>query len=275
MTFSADQIEHFCTNGYIAVPGFYSAREVAALQAEVERFKREGLVRNVATDGDGKTRSSTKANLQLIPLFDKSDLIRALPFDAKVLQAVGQLIGEPFLLHLDQMFLKPAGHGMGTSWHQDNAYFKIADPLRGTAMWIAIHDAALANGTLHLIPGSHRQQYEHGRDPNSNHHIRAYPPEERAVPIELKAGGVAFFCYGTAHCTRANTTDRERAGMAFHFLHTEYADAQLTEGDRRTRPYLTGPKATGGRAEYGVDLAHRWEGEVARVLRRADGQGFG
>ena len=31
-----------------------------------------------------------------------------------------------------------------------------------------------------------------------------------------------FFCYGTAHCTRANTTDRERAGMAFHFLHTDY-----------------------------------------------------
>ena len=32
-------------------------------------------MRNVATDGDGTTYSSTKANLQLIPLFDKSDLV--------------------------------------------------------------------------------------------------------------------------------------------------------------------------------------------------------
>ena len=167
------------------MPGFYGADEVAALQAEVERFKREGLVRNVATDGDGTTHSTTKANLQLIPLFDKSDLVRALPFDAKVVEAVGQLIGDPFLLHLDQMFLKPARHGVGTAWHQDNAYFRIADPLRGTAMWIAIHDATLANGTLHLIPGSHRERYEHRRDPDSDHHIRAWPPEERAVPIEL------------------------------------------------------------------------------------------
>ena len=162
------------------------------------------------------------------------------------------------------MFLKPGRHGAGTAWHQDNAYFKIADPLRGTAMWIAIHDATVANGTLHLIPGSHRERYEHRRDPDSDHHIRAWPPEERAEPIELEAGGVAFFCYGTAHCTRANTTARERAGMAFHFLHADYAAPHLVEGDRR-RPYLTGPRATGGRTEYGVEVAGTWEREVQRV----------
>ncbi len=265
MRFRTQQIERFRCDGYLVVPGFYGTDEVAALQAEVDRFKREGLVRNVATDGDGTTHSTTKANFQLIPLFDKSDLLRALPFDAKVVEAVGQLIGDPFLLHLDQMFLKPARHGVGTAWHQDNAYFNIADPLRGTAMWIAIHDATLANGTLHLIPGSHRERYEHRRDLDSDHHIRAWPPEERAAPIELEAGGVAFFCYGTAHCTRANTTDRERAGVAFHFLHADYAAPDLVEGDRRTRPYVTGPRSTGGRAEYGVEVAGTWEGEVQRV----------
>ena len=89
MRFSRQQIERFRRDGFFAMPGFYGAGEVAALQAEVERFKREGLVHNVATDGDGKTHSATKANLQLIPLFDKSDLVRALPFDAKVVEAVG------------------------------------------------------------------------------------------------------------------------------------------------------------------------------------------
>jgi ectoine hydroxylase-related dioxygenase (phytanoyl-CoA dioxygenase family) len=265
MPLSPEQIAQFRTQGYLALPRFFSAREVAALQAEIERFKREGKLRNVATDGDGKTHSATRANLQLIPLFDKSDLLRALPFEPRVIQAVGQLIGEPFVLHLDQMFLKPARHGTGTSWHQDNAYFKIADPLKGTAMWIAAHDATLANGTISVIPGSYKEEYPHGRDPHSDHHIRCYPPEERAVPIELEAGGVAFFCYGTAHCTGANNTDRERAGIAFHFLRTDYVPAEA----RFQRTHLCGSQATGGEKEYGVRVEGTWEREVERVLATA------
>ncbi len=256
------QVEQFRTQGYVALPRFFATREVAALQAELERFKREGRLRNVATEGDGKTHSATKANLQLIPLFDKSDLLRALPFEARVTQAVGQLIGEPFVLHLDQLFLKPGRHGTGTSWHQDNAYFKIADPLKGTAMWIAAHDATLANGTISVIPESYREQYPHSRDPNSDHHIRCYPPEEKALPIELEAGGVVFFCYGTAHSTGANHTDRERAGIAFHFLRTDF----IPEEARFQRTHLCGSETTGGEREYGVKVAGTWEREVARVL---------
>ena len=249
---------------------FFAPREVRAIQAEVERFKREGLVRNVATEGDGETPSTTKANLQLIPLYDKSDLIRALPFDEKITVAVSQLIGTPFILHLDQMFLKPAGHGIGTDWHQDNAYFKIDDPLKGTAMWVAVHDATIENGTIHVVHDSFKEEYPHDRDPYSDHHIHCQVPEERAVPIELKAGGVVFFCYGTAHSTKANTTNRERAGLAFHFLHTACVDrANLIGERRRGQPILVGPETTGGQAEYGVRVAETWEREIERVLEGA------
>jgi ectoine hydroxylase-related dioxygenase (phytanoyl-CoA dioxygenase family) len=73
-----------------------------------------------------------------------------------------------------------------------NAYFRISDPLKGTAMWIAVHDATVANGTLEVIPGSFREHYAHRRDPHSDHHIRCDPPEERAVPLELPAGGIVM-----------------------------------------------------------------------------------
>ena len=264
MALSEKQINHFKNHGYTAVPDFFNAREVQALQEEVGRFKREGLVRNVATDGDGETHSETKANLQLIPLHDKSDLIRALPFDTKVTNATAQLIGEPFVLHLDQMFLKPAGHGIGTDWHQDNAYFKIAEPLKGTAMWVAVHDATIANGTIHVVHDSFKEEYPHERDPNSDHHIRCRVPEERSVSIELKSGGVAFFCYGTAHSTKANTTDHDRAGLAFHFLHTDCVDRF---DKKHGQPFILGPEATGGEAEYGVRVADTWPREVERVLQ--------
>jgi ectoine hydroxylase-related dioxygenase (phytanoyl-CoA dioxygenase family) len=149
-----------------------------------------------------------------------------------------------------------------------NAYFKIRDPLMGTAMWTAVHDATVANGTLKVIPDCFRALLEHTRDPFSDHHIRCYPPEERAVEIELPAGGVAFFAYGTPHATGPNTTDHERAGVALHFLRADCAQDELIAPDRDYHPYLTGPQATGGLREYGERVAGTWEREVeqARVI---------
>ena len=256
----------FHEQGWCAVQNLFDEREVAALVAEVDRFQRQGLVRNVRTEVDGSTPSSQQANLQLIPLFDKSPLLRALPFVPKVADAVSRLIGEPYLLHLDQMFLKPAHVGTGTSWHQDNAYFKIANPLRGTAMWVAVHDATVDNGTLRLVPGSHRESYAHERDPHSDHHICCEPPEERAISVEVAAGGVVFFCYGAAHSTGDNHTDRARAGLAFHFLHEDCAADDLVAGDRDRRPWVTGPRSCGGLAEYGVDVRGTFADEVERTL---------
>lgn len=266
MIFTPDELTHFKTCGYVAKPHFFNRRETAAIQAEIVRLMEEGALRNVATDGDGETHSSTLRNLQLCPMYNHSTLFRALPFQPNVVSAISELIGDPFILHLDQVFLKPGGDGMGTNWHQDNAYFKIHDPLKGTAMWIAVHDADTANGTMRVVPESYKVAYEHSRDPYSDHHIRCYPPEEQAETIELEAGGALFFCYGTAHCTGPNTTDKERAGIAFHFLHTDYAQKDLIEAGRDYRPYVTGPQATGGLSEYGVCVENTWDEEVAQAL---------
>lgn len=265
----AQDIRQFRQDGWCAVEGLFAKHEVAALAAEVSRFQQQGLVRNVRTEGDGETHSADKLNLQLVPLFDKSDLLRALPFDGRVVAAVSKLLGDPYLLHLDQMFLKPGRVGTGTSWHQDNAYFKIADPLKGTAMWVAVHDATIDNGTLRVIPGSHQQAYDHERDPDSDHHIRCQPPEEQAVSVEIEAGGVVFFCYGVAHSTGDNSTDRDRAGLAFHFLHESCANDDLIQAGRDRRPWVTGPQGQGGKLEYGVDVRDTFASQVVTTLDKA------
>jgi phytanoyl-CoA hydroxylase len=273
MQFTDEQIRQFREEGWVAVPGFWSPREIEAMRAELDRLKENGKLRNVATEGDGKTHSTTKFNLQLCPMWPHSDFFRAMPFAPKVAEAVRQLIGDPVLLHLDQVFLKPGKHGAGTNWHQDNAYFQISDPLKGTALWTAVHDATIANGTMHIVPGSFRERYEHGRDPDSDHHIRCYPDESRAIPVELPAGGVLFFAYGTAHCTRGNTTETERAGVALHFINGSVTGHARGGFEPGKRPFLTGPEATGGEKEYGVRVAGTWEPEVDRVLRERQGSG--
>jgi len=253
MQFRPEQVAFFQTEGWLAVEDFWSPNEVWAMRQELERLKSAGKLRNVATDGDGKTPSAELVNLQLCPMWPHSALFKAMPFAPKVVDAIESLLGGPSLLHLDQVFLKPGKHGMGTNWHQDNAYFQIPDPLKGTAFWTAVHDATVANGTLSVIPRAFSEPLPHERDGFSDHHIRCWPDETKAIPVEIKAGGVIFFCYGTPHATGANTTDHERAGVALHFLHTDQSGQARSGFEVDKRPPLVADPAT-------------WDAEVARVL---------
>lgn len=259
MKLSPEQLAQYRSEGYTTVPDFFDAAEVAAMQAELQRLKDDGLLRNVATEGDGKTASATVANLQICPLSPKSELFRSLGFADKVIAAIRQLIGDPIVWQLDQIFLKPGKHGAGTSWHQDNAYFRITDRRNGVGMWTAVHAATVANGTMHVIPRGDAELLAHERDGSSNHHIKCVVDESKAVPVELPAGGVLFFNYAVPHCTRGNTTDHERAGLALHFLREE----EVTKPGMLAA--LTGPNATHGVKEYGVDLRGEWERQVEKM----------
>ncbi len=261
---SASQRQQFQTLGYTTAPAFFDAREVAAMQAELERLQRSGKLHNVATDGDGVTASTKAMNLQICPMTPHSRLIRSLKYADKVVSSVASLIGDPVVFKLDQLFFKPPHHGAGTSWHQDNAYWHQPDPSRGVGMWTAVHAATIANGTMHIVPGSHRQLEDHVRDPGSNHHI--YAPkvrDEDALAIELPAGGVLFFNYGILHCTKANRTSGGRAGLALHFMNADHATPGFF-GENVAR--ITGPEATGGMHEYGEQVAGTWDNEVDHAL---------
>lgn len=275
---SAEQIGHFRREGFLAVDPFFDAAETTALRRAFEELRDAGRFHNVATDDDGQTTSATRENLQLCPLSWHHEIFAALPFHPKVREAVNGLCGRPMYKMLDQIFFKPARRGAGTSWHQDNYYFQVPDPFAGTAMWVALHDATIANGTLRVIPRAFDRILEHGRDPASNHHSRCWPDESKAVPIELKAGGVIFFCFNTPHATGGNQTDSERTGLAYHFLGVEDArvmDSQLgivQQGfplygpcGKEHGPILGGEGYSRGMREYGRDMEAALAAEVARL----------
>ncbi len=244
-----EHISQYKEAGYTTVPGFFAAHETAALQGEVERWVADGLPRDVSIP-------TAKRNLQLIPLWPHSRLFRALPFHPKVVAAVSALLGDPVVKILDQMFYKPPGDGMGTSWHTDNAYFKIDEPLRGCAMWVAIHDANADNGGLKVVPSVFDRSLLHERDPDSDHHIRTYLDESRAQQCDLAAGGVVFFCFGTPHATGPNPTPKGRAGVGIHFVNLDYGNAAMRgRRGRWQHVFLTGEEATAGEREYGERIS--------------------
>ena len=95
---------------------------------------------------------------------------------------------------------------------------------------------------------------------------------QRSVLCPLSCPQEVLHFSATALLTRLVTTirDKSRAGLAIHFLHTDYAEPQLVEENRTTRPYLTGIEATGGIKEYGIKIEGTWEQEVERALAEAD-----
>ena len=279
MSLSQEQVSHFRREGFVAVPKFFGATEVAALRAGLAELKDGGVFTNVATDGD--TTSTTRQNLQICPLSYHHRFFAAFVFHPRVREAVPQLVGDPAYKMLDQIFLKPPRVGAGTNWHQDNAYFDFADPMVGTAMWVAIHDATVANGTLRVIPRAFETLMPHRHDPESDHHTRCHPPDEDlAVPIEIEAGGVVFFCFGTPHGTTPNTSERERAGLAYHFttvhnqrrellaLHQPTQHQHLKtygEAGKAHGPILSGPDYSAGTREYGCDMEAELAAETERL----------
>ena len=75
---------------------------------------------------------------------------------------------------------------------------------------------------------------------------------------------MVFFAYGTPHCTRANNTDKDRAGLAYHFFHESQLDSAKGTTIGTT---LSGPNATWGIKEYGVNLRDAWPEFVEAALR--------
>ncbi len=260
------EIAHWREYGWVAVPDFFEAAEIDLLRGELAALQAAGKLRNVSTTGDGKTQSATSFNLQICPVGPHSRPIRALAYGGKVRSAITGLIGDTAIQHLDQIFLKPGGSGVGTNWHTDNAYFRSEVVEAGTGMWIALHDATRANGTMQIIPGSHRHQLAHRRDVGSDHHITCADVVDpvAALHVELPAGGVLFFNYGVAHATGRNATDRERAGLALHFVQEAYLstnDGWSTRADAWKR--RVGAGSDGGLTVHGEDLRGAWEGLLA------------
>ena len=127
---------------------------------------------------------------------------------------------------------------------------------------------------MQVIPGAWKSgQLKHVRDGFSDHHVtcREDVNEEEAVTLEVKAGGVVFFNFLTPHSTGANSTDKPRAGVAYHFLPaTQYRPRQfpLPDGaDWKTPAVWNHSGCSFGETEYGS--GQDFDTEVVRTLRNS------
>jgi phytanoyl-CoA hydroxylase len=130
---------------------------------------------------------------------------------------VESLIGANPLLFQEMALVKPPLIGTEKPWHQDNAYFSV-DPLDSIiGVWIALDDAKVENGCMHVLPGGHHQgalRHFHSTDCEIMEG-RLDLTKVEAVPVP--AGGALFFYGLLPHETPANRSPERRRALQFHY----------------------------------------------------------
>lgn len=147
----------FDRDGYLSVPGFFDADEVAELNANTARYIREVVPGMPASEVyyEDKEDSSTLKQLQMMWKHDATfgALVAA---EGKLSALAEACLGErPRPVNL-QYFNKSPRANTPTPPHQDGYYFHLV-PCHAITLWMALEDVEPEQGCVHYVQGSHRR----------------------------------------------------------------------------------------------------------------------
>lgn len=121
---------------------------------------------------------------------------------------------------LSQFIFKNPG-AWGQPWHQDSYYFPFDPPRPVVGLWLAVTEANLANGCLHVLPGSHAEPvHDHipDRRPGANYGYMEIVDHDMdaQVPVLMAPGDLLVFDSHLMHRSTDNVSTGIRAAMVFH-----------------------------------------------------------
>lgn len=132
------------------------------------------------------------------------DLLAARPL-AEFMTAT---LGPRVRLSFDQAVYKKSRCQQVVPWHQDNGYNPKV-PADYLTFWVAVTDTTVANGTIRLQPGRHREgPLSHWR--TADEYLVCGEGADGGVAVELDRGDVVAFSSLTPHATGPNTTQNVR-----------------------------------------------------------------
>ncbi len=138
-----------------------------------------------------------------------------------VLDLVWPLVGPDLDVFLSQFIFKTPG-AWGQPWHRDAFYFPFEPARPVVGVWLAVTEATLANGCLHVLPGSQAEPvHPHvpDRRPRANYGYFEIVDHDMAAaePVLMQPGDLLIFDSHLMHRSTDNKTDGVRAALVLHF----------------------------------------------------------
>ena len=216
------QVRQYEDEGYVHPVPVLTVAEVRQARGEIEAFEAR----------TGKTLDYPEKSKSYL-LFDWADrLVR----HAKVLDAVEDLIGPDIMVYHTTMWIKDPKTPQYILWHQDGTYFYL-DPALHVTAWVALSDASVAAGCMHVLPGSHKLgQLEHQDDPGENNLILRGQAifgrfdDEVGLPMPLQAGEMSLHHTDLVHCSHPNGSGERRMGFGISYIPAHVRDVGTPPG---------------------------------------------
>jgi ectoine hydroxylase-related dioxygenase (phytanoyl-CoA dioxygenase family) len=188
----------FARDGFLVVPGLITPAECDTLKAEARRVL------------DSFAQPSASVHLHMAAT---SPLFRALAGDPRVLRPLRAIMPQGVMFLSDKIVYKSADKTFATPWHIDCFYWRNTRPK--LSVWIPLDDATAENGTLTVVPGSHRQDWQMVKKGLANGEFHdeianAGWREGDIVTCAVKRGTGIIFSDRLVHGSTANTAGRDR-----------------------------------------------------------------
>ena len=135
----------------------------------------------------------------------------------------------------DQVISKPPHDNGHFGFHHDFFFWPLSPP-NIVSCWLALDDATVDNGCMHVMPKSHKDERfsiaarteanaaaakarEEGREPPPNQWTERQNMDiSHGIPVELKAGECMFHHCLNFHGTPPNVTERQRRAFVMIFM---------------------------------------------------------
>ncbi len=247
----AEDLDAFAAQGYLIRPDTVGEDALSPLGHELERLAAElgGDDPRVIREPGGSIRSIFAPHLL-------SELVAEVVRCDTVLPVARQLLGSDVYIHQARINLMPAFTGTGFYWHSDFETWHAEDgmpQMRAVSCSIALTRNYPYNGSLMVIPGSHRTFYPCVGATPDNNHASSLVAQQFGVPDQNTltkavdgdgidqftgaAGSALWFDCNLLHGSGSNITPLPRSNV---FLVFNSVDNKLTA------PYA----ADGIRPEY-------------------------
>jgi len=205
-------------DGYWVEPSLFSAKECDELKAEALRVWKE---------------KAAPGSSVYVGVAAASPMYYRLASDPRIAAILDKIMPEGVMFMSDKIVLKSGAIKFPTPWHYDYAYWRNTRPK--LSVWIALDDSSAENGTLKVLPGSHKREWQHeskNRNQTNNEFVNFIPESqwnrEDEVICELKRGGAIFFSDRTLHASCENTAGLDR----YTIISTYHAPAEDEEFDK-------------------------------------------
>jgi ectoine hydroxylase-related dioxygenase (phytanoyl-CoA dioxygenase family) len=229
---TADQRASYEERGFVRIPAFASRDTCAAMLERVTGIVRDkSLAESLAVKvlPESNTADRTNADADVRPedgvskvfKLHRDGVFAEFAHSAAVVDAAADLIEPDIDVFLSQFIFKTPG-AWGQPWHQDSFYFPFEPARPIVGVWLAVTQATLTNGCLHVLPGSQREPvHTHvpDRRPGANYGYFEIVDHDMAAsePVLMDPGDLLIFDSHLMHRSTDNESDGIRAAMVYHY----------------------------------------------------------